>query len=137
MGLTMTSYIMENYNIFAVKCHNRLVALAISSLKYFYIMFDRDVALMPVRQRIQGKSLSEVRQMNLLSSDLVIHHSDMESALSSVALCVRWWFAEVLREDGTLRGMPTQGAAQLASEVVSAGAIFPVFISGAGDKYLK
>ena len=63
----------------------RIRCIAISSLKYLYILFDRDAALMPVRQRLQGKSITEVRQMDLSSSDLVIHHSDMESALSKVS----------------------------------------------------
>ena len=71
---TRTEYIVWKYIV--TKNRNVLFEFTISSLKYVYILFDRDAALMPVPQKSRTNRADEAA---------ALHHSDLESALSRVS----------------------------------------------------
>ena len=82
---TRTEYIIWKYIV--AKNRNVLFEFTISSLKYVYILFDRDAALMPVPQKSRTNRAGWSRYPSSFWPG--------ECTQQGVALCIGWGFAYV------------------------------------------
>ena len=82
---TRTEYVIWKYTV--AKNGNVLFEFTISSLKYVYILFDRDAALMPVPQKSRTSRAGWSRCPSSFWPG--------ECTRQGVALCIGWGFAYV------------------------------------------
>ena len=110
---TRTEYIIWKYIV--AKNRNVLFEFTISSLKYVYILFDRDAALMPVPQKSRTNRAGWSRCPSSFWPG--------ECTQQGVALCIGWGFAYVCWVDVALWSTMTHNTVREVSSHVKRGRV--------------
>ena len=110
---TRTEYIIWKYIV--AKNGNILFEFTISSLKYVYILFDRDAALMPVPQKSRTNRAGWSRCPSSFWPG--------ECTQQGVALCIGWGFAYVCWVDVVLWSTMTHNTVREVSSHVKRGRV--------------